>query len=99
MNSLNIRLSFFIEKTLFIFDSLLQLALKDAEKIVSINSNSPRPYLLKAYALILVISCNLSTLGELSSNIIFIRENTLNLFPSIRLLNVVHYDYSIAFEL
>jgi tetratricopeptide (TPR) repeat protein len=31
-----------------------ELALKDAEKIISINSNSPRPYLLKAYALILL---------------------------------------------
>ncbi|WVZ57327.1 hypothetical protein U9M48_007725 [Paspalum notatum var. saurae] len=31
-----------------------ELALKDAEKIVSINSNSARPYLLKAYALILL---------------------------------------------
>ena len=32
----------------------LQLALKDAEKVVTIQSNSPKPYLLKAYALILV---------------------------------------------
>lgn len=32
----------------------LQLALKDAEKVLAIGSNSPRPYLLKAYALILV---------------------------------------------
>nr|CAB3495567.1 unnamed protein product [Digitaria exilis] len=31
-----------------------ELALKDAEKIVSSNSNAPRPYLLKAYALILL---------------------------------------------
>ncbi|OEL33819.1 hypothetical protein BAE44_0005160 [Dichanthelium oligosanthes] len=31
-----------------------ELALRDAEKIISINSNSPRPYLLKAYALILL---------------------------------------------
>ncbi|PWZ56524.1 LON peptidase N-terminal domain and RING finger protein 1 [Zea mays] len=31
-----------------------ELALKDAEKILSINSNSPRPYILKAYALFLM---------------------------------------------
>ncbi|XP_006651544.1 LON peptidase N-terminal domain and RING finger protein 1 [Oryza brachyantha] len=31
-----------------------ELALKDAEKVLAINSNSPRPYLLKAYALILL---------------------------------------------
>uniref|UniRef100_A0A0E0R7T0 Uncharacterized protein n=1 Tax=Oryza rufipogon TaxID=4529 RepID=A0A0E0R7T0_ORYRU len=30
-----------------------ELALKDAEKVLAIGSNSPRPYLLKAYALIL----------------------------------------------
>uniref|UniRef100_A0ACD5W8R1 Uncharacterized protein n=1 Tax=Avena sativa TaxID=4498 RepID=A0ACD5W8R1_AVESA len=31
-----------------------ELALKDAEKVVAIHSNSPKAYLLKAYALILV---------------------------------------------
>jgi hypothetical protein len=31
-----------------------EVALKDAEKVLAIGSNSPRPYLLKAYALILV---------------------------------------------
>uniref|UniRef100_A0A0E0KFJ4 RING-type domain-containing protein n=1 Tax=Oryza punctata TaxID=4537 RepID=A0A0E0KFJ4_ORYPU len=31
-----------------------ELALKDAEKVLAIGSNSPRPYLLKAYALILL---------------------------------------------
>ncbi|EEE59343.1 hypothetical protein OsJ_11426 [Oryza sativa Japonica Group] len=30
-----------------------EVALKDAEKVLAIGSNSPRPYLLKAYALIL----------------------------------------------
>ena len=33
---------------------MLQLALKDAEKVVTIHNNSPKPYVFKAYALILV---------------------------------------------
>jgi len=72
VNSQHIRLSFSLRKYFLIFDSFLQLALKDAEKIVSINSNSPRPYLLKAYALILVIHCNLSTVRDLRSNILLL---------------------------